>query len=254
MRKSIFVFLVIILYTNTSSAQTKRYYSLYMRTTGIIDLWDGKKTTTYGFASKLAQNPPLPGPLIQANEGDSVIVDVRNLSQGPPHTIHWHGLDVDQDNDGTPATSFEIHHMELGTYRFKATHAGTYIYHCHMGDVVHVQMGMYGSVIIHPADSSKRAWNQGPAYDVDYNWLTSEIDKAWHDTVPNTDHKADSNSGHETFAVPIYKPNYFLVNGKSHQQIKADSLHILVLIKTKLYIYELGILAIPKTTSPSLKN
>lgn len=229
------VLILILLYIANANAQSKRYYSLIMRTTGTIDLWDGKKTTVYGFASKLSQNPPVPGPLIEANEGDSVIVDVRNLSQGPPHTIHWHGLDVDQQNDGTPSTSFEIHHMELATYRFKATHAGTYIYHCHMGDVVHVQMGMYGMVIIHPFDSSKRAWSFGPAYDTEYHWLTSEIDKSWHDTVPNTNHKADSMSGHETFDIPLYKPDYFLVNGKSHQQIKADS-------STSIYNYQNQIL------------
>ncbi len=204
------------------NAQNRRYYNLYMRNTGQITLWDGLKTTTYGFAQKLAQSDLLPGPVLTANEGDSVIVDVRNISQGPPHTIHWHGLDVNQANDGTPATSFEIHHMELRTYRFKATHAGTFIYHCHMGDVVHVQMGMYGVVIVHPADSSKRAWTGGPMYNRSVSWLTSELDKKWHDTIPNTEHP-DTVNGHESFNIPIYKPTYFLVNGKSNHQLKTDT-------------------------------
>jgi len=221
--KKVIIIYILLTGTFVVKAQVKKNFTLIMRTTGYIVLYDGDTARTFGFATKLSQNPPIPGPLIEVNEGDSVFVLAKNITQGPPHTIHWHGLDVDQANDGTPATSFELRHMEEATYKFKATHAGTYIYHCHMGDVVHVQMGMYGLVVVKAANAAKTAWTGGPNYDSEYAWLNSEIDKKWHDSIPATDHDS-TQVGHEIFMIPKYNPTYFLVNGKSKQQIKADSL------------------------------
>jgi len=99
------------------------------RNVGWKTLSDGNNVRVFGFADNLSQYPDVPGPTLEFTEGDSVIIDFWNISQGAPHTIHLHGLDVNQENDGVPHLSFEVHHMEHGFYRFRAPAAGTYLYH-----------------------------------------------------------------------------------------------------------------------------
>jgi plastocyanin len=213
--KLIFLFFFIAL--RTSFAQTTINYQVVLRSNfGTHTMWDGTVVDIYGFSSSLSQAPVLPAATLYANEGDTVIINARSVSQGEHHTIHLHGLDVDTRNDGDPATSFWLSHMQDTTYTFIAHDAGTYLYHCHVGDVVHVQMGMYGMIVVRPAGGVKTAWTGGPAFDKEYKWLTSEIDKEWHDNPPIHDTLNDE------ITLPLYIPDYFLVNGKSKQQIAAD--------------------------------
>ena len=121
------------------------------RNNGTMVLHDGNITDIFGFAETLGESISLPGPTINITEGDSVQIDFWNVSQGAPHTIHLHGLDVNQENDGVPALSYEVHHMDHGYYKFKAPHPGTYIYHCHVVSTIHVQAGMYGVIIVKPS-------------------------------------------------------------------------------------------------------
>lgn len=190
------------------------YKNLYLRSNfGTQTMWDGVVMDIYGIAPNLTSYPKIPADIIYCNEGDSVVLNVLSISQKHHHTIHLHGLDVDTRNDGDPATSFELSHMQDTTYSFKAAHAGTYLYHCHVGDVVHVQMGMYGLIVVRAAGGTNNAWTGGPVYHSAYNWLMSEIDRSWHDTVP----EHDTNSIYIT--LPKYEPEYFLINGLSESQI-----------------------------------
>lgn len=210
-----------------SNAQQIKKVFLVMRTTGTHILWDNESVVFYGFADKLWTSPTLPGKTIYVNEGDSVNIEVYNFSQ-VPHTVHLHGLDVNTENDGDPMTSFHVDHRQDTTYSFKASHAGTYIYHCHYQDVLHVQLGMYGLLVVRPADSSNTAWTNGPAYDKEYAWLMSEIDKKWFEG-PHESHAHSSSH-------PPYKPEYFLINGKSKQQLKEAGIEVTGTIGQKIYV------------------
>jgi FtsP/CotA-like multicopper oxidase with cupredoxin domain len=215
--KNLFAFILIVLSWSVS-AQKTIHLNKYLRSNiGTITLWDGKITRIYGITDALAAQPSIPASTIICNEGDTVIINALSISQGDHHTIHLHGLDVDTRNDGDPMTSFWLQHLQDTTYTFIAKHAGTYIYHCHVGDVAHVQMGMYGLVIVRAKGGLKTAWTGGPAFDKEYAWLMSEIDKSWHDTIPVHDPKTDQ------VKIPKYVPDYFLVNGKSRQQIWGDT-------------------------------
>lgn len=195
----------------SSTAQSLKNYISVMRTVGTLPMWDGYNAPMYGFANSPAAEPAFPGDIIAANEGDSVHILASNISR-EHHTIHLHGLDVNTINDGDPMTSFELDHQEKFTYKFKATHAGTYIYHCHTADVVHVQMGMYGLVVIRPTDE-KTAWTGGPRFDKEYSYLMSELDSVWHNNPPQHD------TSTMTVTIPKFSPTYFLVNSKSKQLI-----------------------------------
>ncbi len=182
------------------------------RNLGSLTLPDSNTIRTFGFAEKLSENPPIPSATLHVKEGDSVNIDFWNVSQGAGHTIHLHGLDVDQANDGVPHLSFTVEHMEHGYYRFKAPHPGTYLYHCHVISSIHVQAGMYGMLIVHPKNDSLKTWDGGYAFEQDRAFLTSEIDTFWHqDSVLDQGH----NSMVHTAVIPKYNPQFFLINGRA---------------------------------------
>ncbi|MFT7604740.1 MAG: hypothetical protein ACI8VT_002330 [Saprospiraceae bacterium] len=217
MRERILLILM-LLTTFTSFCQQDIELLLIARNTGAKVLANGDTIRVFGFAQSLAAQPGVPGPTIVANEGDSVHIDLWNVSQGAPHTIHLHGLDVNQQNDGVPHLSFDVPHLEHGFYNFMAPHAGTYLYHCHVVSTIHVQAGMYGLIIIKPSDGSNTTWNGGFPYTEEHAYFLSEIDTTWHkDSVLLHDH--DTTMAIHLIEIPKYDPQFFLINGFSDQQL-----------------------------------
>ncbi|MBL4625072.1 MAG: multicopper oxidase domain-containing protein [Flavobacteriales bacterium] len=208
---------------------------LIARNTGEKVLSNNDTIRVFGFADNLGSQPGVPGPTIIANEGDSVHIDVWNVSQGAPHTIHLHGLDVDQQNDGVPHLSFDIPHMDHGFYHFKAPHAGTYLYHCHVASTIHVQAGMYGLIIIKPTDGSNTTWNNGYYYHHDFSYFLSEIDTLWHtDSVLEHDH--DTAFAIHYIEIPKFDPQFFLINGFSDQQLAENQVELISEAGSRNYI------------------
>ncbi|MFY0644057.1 MAG: multicopper oxidase domain-containing protein [Bacteroidia bacterium] len=207
---------IFLLLSQVVLAQIDKDFFLIARNTGEKQLADSSIITVFGFAEDLSTHPSIPGPTLIMNEGDSVEIDLWNVSQGAPHTIHLHGLDVDQENDGVPSLSFEVLHMDHGFYRFEAPHAGTYLYHCHVVSTIHVQAGMYGLIIVKEKNNEKKTWTDGYDYDREFAFLNSEIDTVWHrDSVLDHPH-GDTVT---LVAIPPYHPQFFLVNGYSDQQL-----------------------------------
>lgn len=204
----------------SAQSQTIRKYVVVMRSNiGTATMWDNTVLRIYGFAPTLAAQPTLPGVTLYAEEGDSIYIEARAISQGDEHTVHLHGFDSSPKHDGDPLTSHPIGHLQSRIYAYRADHCGTFIYHCHVDDVVHVQMGMYGLMIVKPKGGLNTAWTGGPAYNREYSWLMSEIDKEWHQNIPVM--------VGDTLWIPPYNPDYFLINGKSEQQITGnDSIKI----------------------------
>lgn len=230
-----YLLLIVFVLTGLSDAgfaQKTAKYNVYLRSdAGVDTMWDGRQVRIYGIASKLSEMPHIPAKTLYCNEGDTLVLNALSISQGDFHTIHLHGLDADTRNDGDPATSFELHHMQDTTYSVVAANAGTYIYHCHVADVVHVQMGMYGLIVVRPKDGSNTTSTNGPKFDRSYNWILSELDPAWHDSIPTHDHLTD------TVHIPPYNPKYFLINGKSESQLTLnDSIRISAKIGEKIYL------------------
>ena len=199
-------------------AQQNLDFFLIARNTGEKVLANNDTIRVFGFAQSLGAQPGVPGPTLIMNEGDSAHIDLWNVSQGAPHTIHLHGLDVDQQNDGVPHLSFDIHHMDHGYYHFKAPHAGTYLYHCHVASTIHVQAGMYGLIIVKPSDGSNTTWNDGHSYTTENSYFLSEIDTNWHtDSVLMHDH--DTSATIHQVEIPDFNPQFFMINGLSDQQL-----------------------------------
>ncbi len=96
-------------------------------------------------------------PLLYAQAGQDLRLSLFNLGMGnrpdlfDSHTIHFHGF-ANQIAyfDGVPDASLSVPPGQSLHYRYLPVDAGTYMYHCHVEDVEHVQMGMNGMVFIAP--------------------------------------------------------------------------------------------------------
>ncbi|KAK7537359.1 laccase [Phyllosticta citribraziliensis] len=124
----------------------------------------------------LAVNGQYPGPVLQADWGDTMVVHVKNSMQDNGTSIHFHGLRQLNTNgyDGVNGlTECPIAAGDSRTYRFKCSQYGTSWYHSHFtaqyGD------GVVGAIVI-----------RGPAnedYDVD---LGSYMLTDWYHTPVGT--------------------------------------------------------------------
>lgn len=151
------------------------------------ELLAGVKVPVWAF------NGTVPGPEIRVQQGDKVALHFRNTSS-QPHSIHLHGvLGLSQDMDGVPATSATVNPDKEYTYEFVAENEGTLMYHCHVSTFNHVDMGMYGSLIVEPKNDPFKA-DKDYAFILD-DWSTIDMDP---------------------FAViPSRQYNYFTINGKA---------------------------------------
>jgi FtsP/CotA-like multicopper oxidase with cupredoxin domain len=216
-----------------SFGQIDQNMLLIGRNSGTHILDDGNTTRIFGFATTLIDPIRIPGPTLEVKSGDSVKLDFWNMSQGAPHTVHLHGLDVDQQNDGVGMLSFEVEHSQHGFYYFKAPYPGTYLYPCHVGSSIHLQAGMYGMVIVRPSDGNALLnWDGGESYDREFSLLASEIDTVWHnDTV--LDHEHDSTMA--LYTPDTFKPQYFLLNGLSGVQLQSPENYLVAMPEEKVF-------------------
>ena len=96
-------------------------------------------------------NGQSPGPVIRAVEGQLVEVHLTNASVPGGVTLHWHGVDVPNAEDGVAGvTQDAVPRGGSHTYRFVADHAGTYWYHSHQVSHAQVQGGLFGALVIAP--------------------------------------------------------------------------------------------------------
>jgi FtsP/CotA-like multicopper oxidase with cupredoxin domain len=108
---------------------------------GTANIWG------YADGARLPAEPIVPGPLIEAKQGDTVIVHFENLlPEGT--TIHWHGVRVPNAADGTHVTQQEIPPGGTFDYTFVAVDAGTFWYHPHMRADVQIERGLAGALIV----------------------------------------------------------------------------------------------------------
>jgi len=96
------------------------------------------------------------------------------------------------------------------------------MYHCHQEASQHIQMGMYGALVIYPSQQSLAAagvvippgftnrnfaYNDAMTfYDKDYVMLLSDLDSTWHRAVYEND---------PSFNPVNFKPDWWLVNGRA---------------------------------------
>jgi FtsP/CotA-like multicopper oxidase with cupredoxin domain len=98
-------------------------------------------------------NGATPGPKIVARQGQLIEVRLRNASVGDGVSLHWHGVDVPNAEDGVAGVTQDavtVGHTK--TYRFVANQVGTFWYHSHQVSHDQVVGGLFGSLVILPKD------------------------------------------------------------------------------------------------------
>ncbi|OZJ06434.1 hypothetical protein BZG36_00484 [Bifiguratus adelaidae] len=153
----------------TSSMVTTRYYEFNV--SQMLGAPDGYQRTM------LVVNGQYPGPLIECNTGDRLVIKVNNqLDSGT--AIHWHGMFQNGTNwmDGTVGvTQCPIPPGGSFTYNFTVPNQhGTYWWHSHMGS--QYADGIVGSLIIQDP-------NEGLAEDYDKDVIVMLSDW-YHDMSP----------------------------------------------------------------------
>jgi len=192
---------------------------IYMN--GSMQMDDGNTVTVWGFTDLanggqggmggMMGGGSFPSPAIRVTEGQ--IVHTRlTVNMMWAHTIHHHGIEPSWQNDGVGHISWDV----IGgtyTYQWRAAHAGTYFYHCHVNTVLHAEMGMYGGLIIDPVPDpndppgTRRVFAGGPAYDVEAIWACDEFDSRWH----NLNWAAGTCGG--DVGLNNLQPDYFIITG-----------------------------------------
>ncbi|MEW9854614.1 copper resistance system multicopper oxidase [Novosphingobium sp. M1R2S20] len=103
-------------------------------------------------------NGTVPAPLIRLREGQTARLHVIN-ELDEDTSLHWHGLILPFHMDGVPGVSFPgIPARSTFTYEFPIVQAGTYWYHSHSG--LQEQMGLYGPIVIDPAEPDPVAFDR----------------------------------------------------------------------------------------------
>ncbi|WP_207790302.1 multicopper oxidase domain-containing protein [Glacieibacterium frigidum] len=104
-------------------------------------------------ASVITLNGSVPGPVLRFTEGETGEVRITNRLKEKT-SIHWHGLLIPGENDGSPGFN-GFTGIEPGA-TFTATlplrQSGTYWYHAH--SATQEQAGQYGALIIDPKAGS----------------------------------------------------------------------------------------------------
>ena len=104
-----------------------------------------------GSADGYTLNHTSPGPRIVAKQGDLVQVTLRNENVADGITLHWHGVDVPNAEDGVAGvTQDAVGPGQSFVYRFVAKDAGTYWYHSHQVSHEQVRKGLYGVLVVQP--------------------------------------------------------------------------------------------------------
>ena len=100
----------------------------------------------------LGYNGSVPGPTLKVREGSEIVVDIEN--QGDTEaTVHWHGLRLDNRYDGTHETQPPMQVGERFTARVAFPDPGLYWYHPHIREDYGKEMGLYGNVLVEPAEA-----------------------------------------------------------------------------------------------------
>ncbi|MBA3319746.1 MAG: multicopper oxidase domain-containing protein [Gemmatimonadales bacterium] len=145
-----------------------------------------------------AFNGQVPGPRLRFRQGDRVRIDVTNRLPETT-TVHWHGLILPNVMDG-PAhiTQEPIEHGAVYRYEFTATQSGTYFYHSHDHVDRQQALGLYGALLIDPAD---------PAPDLEADHEYTLLLQEWL-----------LREGLTYPAMPMdgAQPNYFTINGRAY--------------------------------------
>jgi hypothetical protein len=155
--------------------------------------------------------------------GPTVPVDHQAQQEGTHHPLARHRTGPEERRRGPHVLRGHRHY----TYQWRTDvaergnpnrgSAGTYFYHCHVNTPLHVQMGMFGPIVVDPRPNpampapagTRRHSFEGPLYDIATETLIApySIDPRWHEL----NHAAGLNG--EDAGLNRFEPRHFFLLG-----------------------------------------
>ncbi len=95
----------------------------------------------------MTYNGSIPGPTINGKVGDTLIVHFFN-ELNEDTTIHWHGLELPANMDGSNISQLPVPPSGYFRYEFQLQRAATFWYHPHIETAQQVEKGLYGALVV----------------------------------------------------------------------------------------------------------
>lgn len=152
----------------------------------------------------LGYNGQIPGPPIDVNAGDHVVIRLTN-NTSEPHSIHTHVVKFKSDNDGTHESV--VPPGETKTVEWDAVFAGTFPYHDHGEESKGVTLGLFGALIV-------RAPEEKPANE--HVVVLADFDQGEYQSLPGV---ADPETGEFPDAGTYHGGHQYMhtINGKGYE-------------------------------------
>ena len=166
---------------------------------GTVPIWGFGTPTTAGNCA--TASPTLPGPVLQATQGDVVTITVRNaLPAGHVVSFEIPGVAFNPGpTDAAPGAAVS---------RTFTAQAGTYLYQSG-GDAGRQEaMGLSGALLVRSATPNQAYASATTAYDVEATLVLTAVDPAF-------------NAAPETYNLDNYRATYWLINGQSYPDVPA---------------------------------
>jgi FtsP/CotA-like multicopper oxidase with cupredoxin domain len=199
---------------------------------GQITMPDGAVVPIWGFADNPAGPALLPGPMLIANQGETLEVILHN--ELPAETVSL-------EFPGQPGLLPDLVGVASGgstTYSFPVSIPGTFLYEAGLTEngARQVAMGLYGALIVRPPTAGQAYDDPATAFDDEALVLLSEIDSAF-------------NNDPYGFQMQNYEPNYWLINGKAYPETTeietaAGNIVLLRYINAGLETHGMGLLGL----------
>ncbi|WP_027146877.1 DUF4396 domain-containing protein [Mesorhizobium sp. WSM3626] len=153
-----------------------------------------------------AYNGQIPGPRIHIRQADRVRINVTN-DLPEETTVHWHGMILPNQMDG-PAeiTQAPIEPGQSYSYEFTAIQHGTYFYHPHAKPDRTQALGLYGALIIDPA-------NPADEVQADHDYVIELQEWLVRDGLT-----------YPSMPMEGGMPNFFTINGRAYPS--TDTIHM----------------------------
>jgi len=179
---------------------TERTCDLFA-TTGTITMPTGEPVPIWGFTDVDGDPAQLPGPVIVANQGETLHIVFHNRLLTETVSLFFVGQEgFVPDLVGT-AENQPIH------YLITLDKPGTFLYQAGLTEngARQVAMGMYGGLVVRPTGLLNQAYASSEVFQKEALLIYSEIDP-------------DFNNAPYGFNMQEFKPEFWLINGKSYPE------------------------------------
>lgn len=182
---------------------------------GHVSTPDGDSIYSWGFAEP-ARLMQYPGPTLIVNQGDEVTINLANELPVATSIVFPGHRATPVAGTGVPGRlTQEAPAGGSVSYKFRATHAGTYLYHSGTRPDLQVEMGLVGAIIVRPYLGAGYAYNHAATrFDRETLFLFTEMD-------PKVHHAAED--GDFDFDFSGYWPIYWFINGRAAPDTMLDS-------------------------------